>query len=108
MGPNPRGGMEQGLRPIGSGDAGSPRRGVSEMKVNQPQHTSFVVERDLPGSPGHAFRFWAEPHLKARWNSCHPDWTILQDEADFRVGGAEAKRWRTPDGDELAFHAFYL
>ena len=78
------------------------------MKVNQPQHTSFVVERDLPGSPSHAFRFWAEPHLKARWNSCHPDWTILQDEADFRVGGAEAKRWRTPDGDELTFHAFYL
>lgn len=72
------------------------------------EHTTFVVERDLPGSPRHAFRFWAEPELKARWNGCHAEWTVLEDSFDFRIGGLEAKRWRTLEGDELTFHAHYL
>ncbi|WP_044561840.1 SRPBCC family protein [Azospirillum sp. B4] len=71
-------------------------------------HTSFVVERDLAASPRHAFRFWSEADLKARWTSCHADWQVLEDGFDFRVGGLEVKRWRTPDGQELTFHAHYL
>lgn len=72
------------------------------------EHTTFTVERELPGSPTHAFRFWADPKLKDRWNGCHPDWTVLEDHFDFRPGGSERKRWRTPEGDELVFQAFYL
>lgn len=72
------------------------------------EHTSFVVERALRASPGHAFRFWSEPERKARWSGCHPDWTVLEERFDFRVGGAEVKRWRTPAGDEQTFHAHYL
>jgi len=72
------------------------------------EHTSFVVERELSTSPGHAYRFWSEAELKARWTSCHPDWTVLEDRFEFRVGGAEAKRWRTPDGKEQTFRAYYL
>lgn len=72
------------------------------------EHTSFVVERELAASPRHAFRFWSEAELKARWNGCHPDWTILEDTFEFRVGGSETKRWRTPEGDNQTFHAHYL
>lgn len=35
-------------------------------------HRSFVIERTLPGSPTHAFRFWSDHALKRRWTSCHP------------------------------------
>lgn len=78
------------------------------MKTSQIEHTTFVIERELPGSPRHAFRFWAEPKLKERWTGCHPDWTVLEEKFDFRAGGTEVKRWRTPEGDEQTFHAFYL
>lgn len=71
-------------------------------------HTTFVIERDLPGSPAHAFRFWSDHALKRKWNSCHPDWTEIEDRFDFRVGGSEAMRWRTPDGIEHGFVAHYL
>lgn len=72
------------------------------------EHTSFVVERELSTSRRHAFRFWSEAELKARWSGCHPDWLVLEDTFDFRVGGTEVKRWRTPNGDEPTFHAYYL
>jgi uncharacterized protein YndB with AHSA1/START domain len=72
------------------------------------QHTSFAVERELSASAIHVFRFWSEAELKARWNGCHPNWRVLEDRFDFRVGGTDVKRWRTPNGEEQAFHAHYL
>jgi uncharacterized protein YndB with AHSA1/START domain len=72
------------------------------------QHTTFVITRNLPASPRHAFRFWAEPDLKKRWNDCHADWEVLEEFCDFKVGGAERKRWRMPDGAEMSFQGFYL
>lgn len=72
------------------------------------EHTTFVIERMLPARPEHAFRFFAESTLKSLWNDCHPSWTVLEDRSDFRVGGAEAKRWRTGEGDELTLLAYYL
>ncbi len=72
------------------------------------EHTTFVIERELPGNPRHAFRFWSDPDLKQRWSGCHTDWTVLDDRFDFRPGGLEAKHWRAPDGMELTFQAFYL
>ncbi len=72
------------------------------------QHTQFTVERMLATRPTHAFRFWSDPHLKARWTGCHPDWTVREDSFDFRVGGSERKRWRTPDGAEQTFTAHWL
>ena len=71
-------------------------------------HTSFVIERMLPGSPGHAFRFWSDHALKRLWNSCHPDWTVIEDSFDFRAGGSETLIWRMPDGTEQSFVAHYL
>jgi len=71
-------------------------------------HRTFVIERDLPGSPGHAFRFWSDHELKRRWNACHPDWTVLEDHFDFRADGGERVRWRMADGTEQAMLATFL
>lgn len=71
-------------------------------------HRTFVIERVLPGRPAHAFRFFAEYELKRRWISCHPDWTVLEDGFDFRVGGGETMRWVMPDGVEQSLQIHYL
>jgi uncharacterized protein YndB with AHSA1/START domain len=71
-------------------------------------HRSFVITRDLPGSPRHAYRFWAEIDLKRRWMSCHPDWSVIEDHFDFRIDGSEVMRWRMPDGTEQEMLAHFL
>jgi uncharacterized protein YndB with AHSA1/START domain len=71
-------------------------------------HRIFVIERELPGSPGHAFRFWSDQRLKRRWNACHPDWTVIEDHFDFRADGGERVTWRMPDGTEQAMLATFL
>lgn len=76
--------------------------------MNQTLHRTFTVERMLPGSPRHAFRFWSDAALKSAWTDCHADWTVLEDRFDFRAGGDEAKRWRMPGGLELSFCARYF
>ena len=77
------------------------------MGVNV-DHRSFVIERALPGSPSHAFRFWSDHQLKRRWNACHPDWTVIEDSFDFGVDGRESMIWRMPDGTEQAMLAHFL
>jgi len=72
------------------------------------EHATFVIERELPASPRDAFRFWSDPRLKQRWIVCHPDWTVLEEHFDFRAGGSESKRWRTPEGAEQSYRAAYL
>lgn len=71
-------------------------------------HRSFVIVRELPGSPAHAFRFWADHQLKRRWNACHPDWQVIEDRFDFRVDGHESMLWRTRDGTEQTMLAHFL
>lgn len=71
-------------------------------------HRSFVIERELPGSPAHAFRFWSDHQLKRRWNACHPDWVVVEDRFDFRLDGGERLIWRMPDGSEQAMIAHLL
>jgi uncharacterized protein YndB with AHSA1/START domain len=72
------------------------------------QHTTFVIEKDLPGSTRHAFRFWSEFDFKRKWTSCHTDWTVLEDTFDFRSGGSEVTRWRMPEGQVFGFRAHYF
>ena len=71
-------------------------------------HRSFVIERELPGSPAHAFRFWSEHELKRRWNACHPDWQVIEDRFHFRVDGYESMIWRMPDGTKQTMLAHFL
>lgn len=77
------------------------------MGVNV-EHRTFVIERELPGSVAHAFRFWSDHQLKRRWTACHPDWHVLEDRFDFRVDGGECVIWRMPDGTEQAMLAHFL
>lgn len=71
-------------------------------------HRSFVIVRDLPGSPSHAFRFFSDHALKRRWNACHPDWQVIEDRFDFRIDGSERLHWRMPDGTGQLMLAHYL
>jgi uncharacterized protein YndB with AHSA1/START domain len=71
-------------------------------------HRTFVVRRELPGGPSHAFRFWSNHGLKRQWNSCHPDWHVVEDKFDFRQDGGERMIWRMPDGTEQAMLAHFL
>lgn len=71
-------------------------------------HRSFVIERELPGSSAHAFRFWSEHELKRRWNACHSDWQVIEDRFDFRVDGHESLIWRMPDGTKQTMLAHFL
>lgn len=71
-------------------------------------HRTFVIKRELPGSPAHAFRFWSDHQLKRRWSSCHPDWEIIEDSFDFRVDGSERMIWRMPNGTVQTMYARFL
>ncbi len=78
------------------------------MTRTTPHHSTFTIERQLAATPEKVFRYFADPALKERWNGCHPDWSVLEDRFDFRVGGADVKRWRTPDGTVQTFDARYF
>jgi len=71
-------------------------------------HRTFVIERDLPGTVAHAFRFWSDHDLKRRWSACHPDWEVMEDRFDFRIDGGERLIWRRPDGTEQAMIATFF
>ena len=71
-------------------------------------HTTFVIERTLPGTAKHAFRFFSDPDLKRRWTSCHPDWQEIEARWDFRAGGEELNRLKSPDGKVHEFRSRYL
>ena len=71
-------------------------------------HEQFLVERLLPGSPAHGFRFFADRDLKRRWTSCHPDWHEIESGFDFRPGGSELSLLQAPDGRVHEYRAHYL
>ncbi|MFF9347727.1 SRPBCC domain-containing protein [Streptomyces sp. NPDC014734] len=65
-------------------------------------HTTFALERSYAAKPARVFAAWADPAAKARWfgsGGTH--------ELDFRAGGRELTRGRTPDGRDLAFASVY-
>lgn len=65
-------------------------------------HATFSLERTYPVGPPRVFAAWADPAVKARWFA-----TGDSHELDFRVGGRELTRGRTPDGKELEFATVY-
>ncbi len=71
-------------------------------------HATFTVERILRTTPARAFRYWSDRECKERWTACHPDWSVIEEAFDFRVGGLEAKRWLTPGRKVQTFTAHYL
>lgn len=71
-------------------------------------HSSFTIERLLPGRPAYAYRFFTEPDLKRRWTGCHPDWTVVEETFDVRIGGNEKTRLRRTDGVVQTVDIHYL
>jgi uncharacterized protein YndB with AHSA1/START domain len=65
------------------------------------EHGTFVIERTYEAPPERAFAAWAEREAKARWF----DGGEGELELDFRIGGHESARGRTPDGDATYAYA---
>ncbi|GAB3805225.1 metalloregulator ArsR/SmtB family transcription factor [Micromonospora zhanjiangensis] len=84
--------------------APSDRTGRLDMTDRSVLVSSFAVERTYPLGPEAVFAAWADPGTKARWfagaNAEHH-------ELDFRPGGVEVTRGRSPEGRPLTFESRY-
>lgn len=65
-------------------------------------HSTFSLERVYQASPARVFAAWADPAAKARWFSPHGPHKL-----DFRVGGREVNRARSPGGQDLSVESHY-
>jgi uncharacterized protein YndB with AHSA1/START domain len=64
------------------------------MKEKTVIHGTFVIERSYPTTPQRVFAAFADPVKKQRWFA-DPDEPPIEDfQMDFRVGGAERKRFK--------------
>jgi uncharacterized protein YndB with AHSA1/START domain len=73
------------------------------------QHGRFTIERELPHAPQRVFAAWSDPKAKAAWFSGPSgQWTPLEREMDFRVGGRERAKGRWTSGVVTDFQAYYL
>jgi uncharacterized protein YndB with AHSA1/START domain len=59
-------------------------------------HTTIVVERTYAATPERVFAAWADPVAHGSWHVPGDDWTIVEAEHDFRVGGREFRRFGPP------------
>jgi uncharacterized protein YndB with AHSA1/START domain len=72
-------------------------------------HGTFTLVRALPHAPERVFAAWSDPKAKAAWFSGPSgQWTPLEREMDFRVGGRERAKGRWNSGVVTDFQAHYL
>jgi uncharacterized protein YndB with AHSA1/START domain len=72
-------------------------------------HGAFTIVRELPHAPERVFAAWSEPEAKAAWFSGPTgQWTPLEREMDFRVGGRERAKGKWKSGVVTDFQAHYL
>jgi uncharacterized protein YndB with AHSA1/START domain len=71
------------------------------------EHAQFTIERRYPAPLARVWAAWADAELKARWFVGSGDWARGDYELDFRVGGREVSRGRTPGGDVHTYNALY-
>jgi len=80
-----------------------------QSKKTAAVHGTFTIERKLPHTLRRVFAAWADPKAKAAWFSGPSgQWTPLEREMDFRVGGRERARGRWTSGVVTDFQAHYL
>jgi uncharacterized protein YndB with AHSA1/START domain len=75
-------------------------------------HSTFVIERSYPATPGRVFAAFADPAKKSRWFVGRIyGHEVEHYELDFRVGGGEHSRFHIRggplDGTPCAFDASY-
>jgi uncharacterized protein YndB with AHSA1/START domain len=82
----------------------------AQQKAGAPAvHGTFSIVRELPHAPERVFAAWSEPKAKAAWFSGPGgQWTPLEREMDFRVGGRERAKGRWASGVVTDFQARYL
>ncbi|MGE5640001.1 MAG: SRPBCC family protein [Clostridia bacterium] len=72
-------------------------------------HGIFTIERTLPHPPERVYAAWSDPKAKQAWFSAPKgEWTAIEREFDFRVGGRERLKGRWKSGMVTHFDAHYL
>ncbi len=66
-------------------------------------HDRFELRREYPAAVDRVFAHWADPELKRRWFSEPGN----HHESDFRIGGAEINRGKSPAGSSIAYLGRY-
>ena len=77
------------------------------MTEQSATHASFFLERNYEASPVRVFAAWATQDAKARWFGGGDEWTEVNREFDFRVGGRERVRGRWRRGTVSQFDSLY-
>jgi uncharacterized protein YndB with AHSA1/START domain len=81
----------------------------SRPKETSATHGTFTIERELPHPPERVYAAWSDPRAKAAWFSGPSgNWTPLERELDFRVGGRERAKGQWKNGVVTDFQARYL
>jgi uncharacterized protein YndB with AHSA1/START domain len=68
-------------------------------------HADFTIERRFGCTPRQTLSAFADPDLKRQWFALPADWADAVWELDFRVGGGEVSRGRSPGGANFAFES---
>jgi uncharacterized protein YndB with AHSA1/START domain len=68
------------------------------MTTHADTHATFTIERDYPQAPAKVFHAFSDPASKRRWFAEGEGFVCEEFTMDFREGGSEVARFRTPDG----------
>lgn len=71
-------------------------------------HNTFVLERSFAASPARVFKAFSDKAQKAKWFSGPPDWLLLEDTMDFRVGGKDVSVGGPKGGPMSKFYSTYM
>lgn len=71
-------------------------------------HESFTLERSFAASPARVWKAFSDKTQKAKWFSGPPDWPVLEDSMDFRVGGRDVNVGGPKGGPISKYHATYM
>lgn len=71
-------------------------------------HDTFVLERSWSASPARVWEAFADPAQKAKWFSGPPDWNVVENSMDFRVGGKDVSIGGPKTGPESTYRGTYM
>jgi uncharacterized protein YndB with AHSA1/START domain len=71
-------------------------------------HSTFVIERRFSAPVERVFSAWSDADKKRHWFACHDDWSTVEYQLDFRVGGSERNAVATDEGVVHTFSAHFF